>query len=312
MSAIQQALSSYGGGVGTLLLDMYTGAAAAYSVRKLRTAYGGACLRIRNSTTTVETDIGFNGSGNLDTAAITAAVGAASATVVTWYDQSGNSVGVTQSTTTKQPRIVNAGTLDTQNSLPAMLYDGTDDALVSSYSATIVTNNRVHMAVIERSQRTSIGSEGIVCLDRNTGYDYQSGFIMERRNSAIGATGGTGTNSTSSSTSNYQGWTGSDSNITALSQLWEGMAASPPGVEIYIDNTNKTLTSYSGAMTLANFLSTGTGGHRVILGGRSGNTTEVIDNPFQGYLAEVVIWSADQSANRSVINANQKLYFGTP
>ena len=54
----------------TLLLDTDTWAAAAYSVRKLRTAYTGSAIRVREDSGDTETDIGFDSNGDLDTAAI--------------------------------------------------------------------------------------------------------------------------------------------------------------------------------------------------------------------------------------------------
>lgn len=55
----------------TGLLDTYTGAAAAYSVRKLSSTYTGDALRVRRSSDDTEQDIGFDGEGNLDTTALT-------------------------------------------------------------------------------------------------------------------------------------------------------------------------------------------------------------------------------------------------
>ena len=50
-----------------LLLDIYTGAAAAYSVRKLRNAYTGSAIRVRRSSDNTEQDIGFTALGELNT-----------------------------------------------------------------------------------------------------------------------------------------------------------------------------------------------------------------------------------------------------
>jgi hypothetical protein len=107
---------------GDLLLDTYTGAAAAYSVRKLDKDYTGSCMRVREDSGDTETDIGFDGSGNLDTAAIATHCGSASGFVVTWYDQSGNSNDATQSTSGYQPQIYNGTAVITNpdNSLPVL------------------------------------------------------------------------------------------------------------------------------------------------------------------------------------------------
>jgi hypothetical protein len=50
----------------SLLLDLYPGAAAAYSLRKLRNAYSGSAIRVRRSSDNAEQDINFVG-GDLDT-----------------------------------------------------------------------------------------------------------------------------------------------------------------------------------------------------------------------------------------------------
>jgi len=58
------------------ILDEYSGAAAAYSVRRLSSAYTGNAMKVRRSSDDALQDIGFDGSGNLDTTALTAFVNA--------------------------------------------------------------------------------------------------------------------------------------------------------------------------------------------------------------------------------------------
>ena len=114
---------------GTLLLDLYPGASIALSSsRKLRSAYSGACLRARRSSDNSEQDIGFSG-GAVDSASLLSFVGSDSAYLVTLYDQSGNGRNATQSTTTKQPRLVDAGTLETVGGVLAPYYNGTSSAM---------------------------------------------------------------------------------------------------------------------------------------------------------------------------------------
>ena len=119
-----------------LLLDTYTGAAAAYSVRKLDKDYTGSCMRVREDSGDTESDIGFDGSGNLDTSAIATHCGSANGYVVTWYDQSGNSNNATQSTSGSQPQIYNGTAVITENGKPAVDFDGTNDGLEIDYTST--------------------------------------------------------------------------------------------------------------------------------------------------------------------------------
>ena len=109
---------------GDLILDTYTGAAAAYSVRKLDKDYTGSCMRVREDTGDTEADIGFDSNGDLDTAAIATHCGSADGFVVTWYDQSGNSNNGTQSTTSQQPQIYNGTAVLTENGKPFLKFRG--------------------------------------------------------------------------------------------------------------------------------------------------------------------------------------------
>ena len=72
----------------TPLLDTYTGAAAAYSLRKLRTAYTGDAVEVYNGSSYA--DIGFNVFGELDTVALAAHCGSNDGFVSKWYDQAGS------------------------------------------------------------------------------------------------------------------------------------------------------------------------------------------------------------------------------
>ena len=128
--------SGGGGSTPSYLLDTYGGAAAAYSLRKLSSTYSGNAIRVRRSSDNTETNIGFDGSGNLDEAALTAFVGAGNGFVTTWYDQSGNGYNLIQSAAGNQPKIVSSGTVLKDNSKPALSFNGT-----SQYLA--VTNNTI-------------------------------------------------------------------------------------------------------------------------------------------------------------------------
>lgn len=110
--------------VTNLLLDTYTGAQAAYSVRKLDKDYSGNCIRIRNATSGAELDVGFDTDGELDRVAIANHCGTANGFVVTWYDQSGNGRNMTQGTTDSQPQIYNGTTTFTRNKKPVIDFNG--------------------------------------------------------------------------------------------------------------------------------------------------------------------------------------------
>ena len=108
--------------------------AAAYSVRLLGSAVGvssytGDCMRIREDSGDTETDIGFDGSGDLDTAAIATHCGSANGYVVTWYDQSGNSNDADQNTFADQPQIYDGTTVTSRNGKPILTFVDASDHL---------------------------------------------------------------------------------------------------------------------------------------------------------------------------------------
>jgi hypothetical protein len=120
----------------TGLLDLYPSAAAAYSLRKLRTAYTGSAIEVRRTNNDVA-DIGFISTGELDTTALLAFTGTGALDngfVTKWYDQSGNARNATQTTALNQPKIVSAGSVINENGKAAINFDGSDDGLHASYS----------------------------------------------------------------------------------------------------------------------------------------------------------------------------------
>jgi hypothetical protein len=132
------------------VLDIFpTSVHHAYSLRKLRTAYTGACLRVRRTTTTptvttTTVDLAFDSNGTISlNSAITYVSGTATTAinlgqfcasvvngysnpdgvntnqnifVVTWFDQSGNGKNPTQGTAGNQPRLVSSTTADLERS----------------------------------------------------------------------------------------------------------------------------------------------------------------------------------------------------
>jgi len=114
-----------------LLLDTYTGAAAAYSVRKLDKDYTGYCMRVRRSSDEATQDIGFDSNGDLATADIATFCSGAYGYVTRWYDQSGNGNDATQSTGSNQPMIYDrvAAAVVTENGKPALDFDGSANEL---------------------------------------------------------------------------------------------------------------------------------------------------------------------------------------
>jgi hypothetical protein len=108
--------------IAVLLLDAYSGAAIAYSLRKLRSAYSGSAIRVRRSSDNAEQNIGFV-SDVLDTASLLTFCGAGNGFITTWYDQSGSANNFIQTTVLSQPQIVASGAVININSKPSLRFN---------------------------------------------------------------------------------------------------------------------------------------------------------------------------------------------
>ncbi len=109
----------------SFLLDTYTGAAAAYSLRQISSTASNA-VRVRRSNDNAEADIGFS-NGELDTTALAAHCGSNDGFVKTWYSQTGSN-DATQTTAANQPKIYDGTTgVVTENGKPAVEFDGSND-----------------------------------------------------------------------------------------------------------------------------------------------------------------------------------------
>ena len=84
--------------------SVYTQAVGAYALRRLFGAYTGPQIGLRRSTDDEETDVYFDKYGYPVNFDLTTWIGAATAYVTTWYDQSGEDNDLTQTNVTYQPK----------------------------------------------------------------------------------------------------------------------------------------------------------------------------------------------------------------
>jgi hypothetical protein len=97
-----------------LLLDEYTGAAAAYSLRDLSILRNAPVVRVRRSSDNTEADFTAT---QVSDGSLASWVGAGNNGFVrTWYDQSGNGINAVQETTSDQPQIIANGAILSRNS----------------------------------------------------------------------------------------------------------------------------------------------------------------------------------------------------
>ena len=138
-------------------LDTYTGATAAYSVRKLSSSYSGSCIEAYRVSDGATQDIGFDGDGLIDTAAIISFGGSSVVEVSRWYDQSGNALDGATSTNanTSRPRIYDGSSVFTVDGKPCVQFVRTGGltgyGLVTPSAAWSTAGDMAFFAVFEDS-----------------------------------------------------------------------------------------------------------------------------------------------------------------
>lgn len=259
------------------LLDTYTGSSAAWSVRQLKSGVTN-CIRIRRSSDNTEQDIGFS-SGYLDTSAISSFVGSNSAYVVTWYDQSGNANNWGQATASKQPRIVNAGTLEVVNSIAGLMFDGSDDKL----DAGTGLGAAIGLSVFMVGKRRTTGVQGLIIGTSNNS-TFSPMLYATYSNDRYGYVVDEGY---ANSVSTY---------ATANQELTTFLYPSTATVNCYVNGSSVALNSNNSLSNTSDFNE---------IGARSANS-EYTD----GHIQEIIVWNTDQTSNRNSIETNIKNYYG--
>jgi len=135
-----------------LLLDIYSGAAAAYSLRKIRSGHSTGVVRVRRSSDSAEDDFTAT---QITNGTLASWVGSGNnGLVVTWYDQSGNGRHVTQATAANQPTLVSSGAVVLEGSKPAIDFNGSSTRLIYSGSA-ISALSTVSQFLISKTRGTT-------------------------------------------------------------------------------------------------------------------------------------------------------------
>lgn len=288
-------------GGGSLLLDLYPGAIGAWSLRKLRTAYGGNAIRVRRASDNTEQNIGFDALGDLDTTALTAFCTGTNGFVTTWYDQSGNNKNGLQISAISQPKIYDSVTgVLTQNGKPTVSFDGTNDFLScglinggtkpNNFSAMNVS--RLSNIVSARNILGSINAAG------NAAATYSSFF--GRPNSKMGVSAG--------DSSNFSLYIFSESatNNTTSQQLNSQYYLNGNNfIDYYRNGIGQAMTFPIGQPG-----STNSGTEEITSIGALGANPTV--NFFIGDQQENIVYPSDQTANRVAIENDIKTYYGIP
>jgi len=258
--------------------------AAAYSVRKVRTAYTGSCMDVRRDLDNTTGSIGFDAFGNLDTgsllAFVTGSANTGSGFVARWYDQSGNDRHMLQPTTTFQPLVVSSGSITIKNNKPALGFDG---LTTKRRFEQIITTAPLHSTfIVLEGLSTEAGAKFLGSFDGN-----QSVFSFGSVASAL-----------LNETVNYFGnglRLQSNTDIGVNQQVVIGLHTNPSSRYIYVNNTATRIifNTFSSQPTL-----------NYQIGKRLG-----LEEYYDGKLQELVFYSSSQIDNTFRITSNINNYY---
>ena len=264
----------------TVLDQLATAPMFAYGLRKLRNAYAGKAANVRRSSDNTSIDIGFDASGNLDTAAMMVFVGSGNGYIVKWYDQSGGGNDLTQSTASMQPQIVAAGAVITKGSTgrPTIQYAGAQRLGIAPFAA----------------------------LTMGTAARYSN---------VVASSGG--------SSQSFYGWKGPNSSQSS----WElYAAASGIGLDVFTGGPSSTLGNSSNLQVMGVAKTSTAQGYAFTNGTQQSLTFPTINTAggtlyfgyyeasgawwLNGCISEAVMFNGYVDNDRSILEANQRAYFG--
>lgn len=265
-----------------LLLNLFPGASAAYSLRKLDTTYAGSAIQVRRTTDNATQDIGFV-NNVLDLTALTTFLGANNGAVSIWYDQSGNGRNLINATAIEQPIVYASGPV-IFNGAPYLKLDGVDDRLfnagfdptnagvVSTFTVALAAMSTLNTAVFLHQDQT-VNSRIGQWARFSSGVSQSITF-----NTAQTSFTSTGTTVTNSVPYVY----------TSIRR--------PANVQSYVNGTTGVSVATIGT-PMFNAAAT------VYVGRRA---TEAL----AGLMSEIVMYPLDQTTTRAAIEQNIRNYYG--
>lgn len=275
------------------LLDDYPNTAAAYSLRKLRSAYTGSAIRVRRSVgSPAEKDIGFV-NNELDVSDLQSFCSGTNGFVTTWYDQSGNGRNATQTTAANQPQIVSSGSVILENGKPT-IQNTTTNGLKTTSNVDFTSANSLNYFGVFKKTNTSTDN---LILEQTTNFNNTTGAIIINNSSStkIGVTQRVGTGGTDYADNQYNL---TFNNRYLFNALMTKNVASSNFSTIYANNVllSKT-TPYTN--TSVSFTS-----NILSLFSRNGNSIGLFGN-----YQEVILYPSDQSTNRNGIQTNINSFY---
>ena len=258
-----------------LLLDTYPSASAAYSLRRLRSAYTGNLIRVRRSSDNTEQDIGYDSNNVLDETALITFVGANNGFVTTWYDQSGNANNGVQTTAANQPQIVTRGVVNKINSKPSLSFNGTTNSF--NLTTTINYNISNYNSFVGKRDVSSRRLISLGSSDTPTGSPYVFTLWFDNKYYLQ---------------ANANGFQSSSSTDTTTAQLLlTGL------------NNSGTMSMFKNNNTIASSFTS------LVLRTEINRIGRYLSDYCHGHIQEIVYYNSNQSTNRTGIETNINTYY---
>jgi hypothetical protein len=272
------------------LLDSFPGAAAAYSLRLLRTAYTGDAIVVRRSSNNDTLTIGFSGN-YLDTVALKNFCGTGATDtcfVRRWFDQSSVGNNIAATTNSNQPRIMINGEIVYANGKPALRFVASKlDASIPLYDttfATFLTYQNIGTATGSLVGQWALGQARrlIFSINQNcagaTATNSLNLFIQGQTDGSCGL---------ANSLTEHKSQTVSATALNLTS------ATHATGSENYKSYHNGTLNDSSTSLGVLRTVNTSFG---------AANST--LEASLNAFYSEIIIYNSNQSANRTAIETN--------
>jgi hypothetical protein len=272
-------IDSYRFGGAQLLLDAYPGAAAAYSFRLLDADYTGDCITLRRSSDNALDTFGFV-NNYLDTTALKSFCGTGATDtcwVRIWFDQSGNTRNVTNTTNANQPMILASGNIIKDNGDLSLQFDGVNDKMDFTLSSNLSQPGTLFAAM----RNITIGGNDKIVFSSN------------------------------SSGSRWQLTLSSTSVLTIFAGNLLSTVGNPGTTQklIYsLFNTTSSQIGWNGATSGNNYAS-GNAGSYQLSAISIGNIGTLAGFYADMYMHELIIYNSNQSSNRSGIESNINTFY---
>jgi hypothetical protein len=265
------------------LLDIYPGAAAAYSLRNLqgRSGKDSAVVRVRRSGGNTESDFTAT---QVSDGSLAAWVGVGNNGFVrTWYDQSGNNQHLNQATNSAQPLIVSNGAVVSDDGKPAVQTDGTSHYMQSPNGA-LGSVTSFYIAAV--GSITADDNRSIFAAS-NGGYSITNQWLTVRRSGGFvnfrHARLGVNTNI--------------DLSDTGAKSLFQFLR-SETSLSAWVNSETSTTTVPSDALSLS-----------AEIDFRAIDNFGSLVQPSPGLTQELIAYATDQSTNRAAIEANINAHY---